>query len=76
MCRRKGEIFNQYLANARYLVSVHVIRFLLLEKCLGVLDDEAILARIQNEHTIIRSCLHETLDPGTKTILTSLTKQG
>nr|MDO8114027.1 hypothetical protein [Candidatus Sigynarchaeota archaeon] len=49
--------------------SVHIIRCMLLEKFLSVLDDEAILAHIQNEHNIISLFLHDTLDPGTQPVI-------
>ncbi len=45
-------------------VSAHVIRCMLLEQFLDVLDEEAIIAHIQNEHNIIALFLHEALEPG------------
>jgi hypothetical protein len=57
-------------------VSVHVIRCMFLESFLDVLDEESIIAHIQNEHNIIALFLHETLDPNTQVEINTRAESG
>jgi hypothetical protein len=56
--------------------SVHVIRCNLHEQYLEAIDNEGIIAHMQNEHNLVALFLHEVLDPNTPASINSRTEGG